>query len=89
MTPTSSLLVARGDSEGVDADATAAIGHLLDEEHRGGAAPRVDREPRGLWARGESVGYANDLKPRLSPTPATPIGAVDGVGDRSEFMSMA
>jgi hypothetical protein len=70
------------------ATSSITVGHLLDKEHRGGAVPRVGPEPRGLWARAEFVGYANDLKPHLSSTPATPIGAVDGVGDRSEFMSM-
>jgi hypothetical protein len=37
----------------------------------------------------QPVGYANDTKPNLSATPATPIGAVDGVGDRSQNLSMA
>ena len=30
-----------------------------------------------------AVGYASDTKPIRSATPATPIGAVDGVGDRT------
>jgi hypothetical protein len=37
----------------------------------------------------EAVGYAIDPKRHLSATPATPIEAVDGVGDRSTFLSMA
>jgi hypothetical protein len=42
-------------------------------------------------SRGSSpaVGYASDPKPELSATPATPIGDVDGVGDRSTILSMA
>ena len=47
--------------------------------------PGADRLPDEDLA---PVGHAVDLKPRLSTTAATPISAVDGVGDRSEFMSM-
>jgi hypothetical protein len=35
------------------------------------------------------VTYAIDTKRILSPTPSTPIGAVDGVGDRSSILSLA
>src|SRR6202041_2035063 len=35
------------------------------------------------------VSYARDPERHLSPTPATPIGAVDGVGDRTGNLSMA
>ena len=35
------------------------------------------------------VGYASDRNPNLSATPATPIGRVDGVGDRTSDLSMA
>jgi hypothetical protein len=38
---------------------------------------------------GVPVGYAIDPKRFLSPTPATPIEAVDGVGDRHPILSMA
>jgi hypothetical protein len=36
-----------------------------------------------------AVGYAIDPKRDLSATPATPIEAVDGVGDRKRSGSMA
>jgi hypothetical protein len=72
MTAMSSLLVERGDGEDVDADARAAVGRLLDEEHCGGAMPRVDPEPRGLCASVKSADNAIDLKRRLSATPTTP-----------------
>jgi hypothetical protein len=35
------------------------------------------------------VAYATDLKRHLSPTPTTPIGAVNGVADMIETLSMA
>jgi hypothetical protein len=35
------------------------------------------------------VTHAIDPKRFLSPTPSTPIGAVDGVVDRSPILSMA
>jgi hypothetical protein len=35
------------------------------------------------------VGYASDSKGDLSSTPATPIGVVDGVGDRWRILSLA
>jgi hypothetical protein len=37
----------------------------------------------------EAVGYAIDSKRRLSATPSTSIGAVDGVADRSWILSLA
>jgi len=45
-----------------------------------GAPPCTEREP---------VGYASDLGCCLSTTPSTLIGAVDGVVDRTTFLSMA
>jgi hypothetical protein len=42
-----------------------------------------------LTAIAGPVGYASDPKAYLSATPATPIGAVDGVGDRMWNLSMA
>jgi hypothetical protein len=44
------------------------------------ASPRTPDRP---------VGDATDTKRSLSATPSTPIGAVDGVGDRSQNRSMA
>jgi hypothetical protein len=38
---------------------------------------------------GEPVSYAIDLVKVLSATPSTPLGAVDGVGDRIANQSMA
>jgi hypothetical protein len=35
------------------------------------------------------VTYATDTKRDLSPTPQTPIGAVNGVADRSRNLSLA
>jgi hypothetical protein len=45
---------------------------------RAGIAPRVG-----------PVSYANDPRRLLSATPATPIGAVAGVGDRRVNLSVA
>jgi hypothetical protein len=40
-------------------------------------------------ARGDDEDNASTLTRRLSPTPPTPIGAVDGVADRSGNLSLA
>jgi hypothetical protein len=45
------------------------------------------QEPRS--GRTRTVNYAIDPRAHLSPTPATLIGDVDGVGDRSRNLSMA
>jgi len=37
----------------------------------------------------QPVGYAIDLRRCLSATPSTPIDAVDGIVDRSAFLSAA
>ena len=50
----------------------------------GAALPRSAIEPRH-----RPVGYAIDRIAGLSPTPATLIGDVDGVGDRQRLGSMA
>jgi len=43
----------------------------------------------GLSPSAEAVADASDPKRRLSPTPATPIGRVNGVADRTLIMSLA
>jgi hypothetical protein len=55
----------------------------------GVGAASVGHEPRGVTPSAEAVGYASDTKRLLSATPATPIDAIDGVGDRARFMTMA
>ena len=56
---------------------TAAVGYLDDEKSVGYA---IDPNP-------DPVGYAIDPNPDLSATPATPIGAVDGVADMPPGLS--
>jgi hypothetical protein len=46
------------------------------------------REPKGV-ASAEAVADATDPKRRLSATPSTPIGDVDGVADRSADLLLA
>jgi hypothetical protein len=43
----------------------------------------------GVMPRAEPVGYAIDPDPVMSATPSTPIGAVNGVGDRLAILSVA
>jgi hypothetical protein len=43
----------------------------------------------GVVPRAEPVGYAIDPNRVMSATPSTPIGAVNGVGDRLAILSVA
>jgi hypothetical protein len=53
------------------------------------ASPRPPpASPRAPLPAPAPVSYATDTKRDLSTTPATPIGDVDGVGDRSSNLSM-